>query len=425
VRLIDLATGRIRLALGSHDGAVIAARFTADGRRLLTSGEDSTAIVWDVGRVAAEERFTGHAGRLGALAIAPGDATAYTASVDGSLISWDLTGTRGFGQAFRAGAKFDGTPAVSISPDGRLLATAGRDGTVSLVDTRTLQRRTLAVLGDAPPYGPLQPTFSSNSTLVVTGRHGLVERVDLRTGRITDRLPGHQVDVFAPVVSRNGRVLVAGAGDGLRVWDLRTLRPLGGPITLWTPGSYAVDPRASRLAATVGSGSTIDLLDRSTHRRLARLTVDGSDIEASAFSPDGRLLAAASHDGRVQIFSVSRRAATAPAFDALAGAVASVAFSPDGKTLVATGQNGQIRLWDVGTREPIGAPLPAPEGVGVTAVFTPDGRSLLAVFSNGSGARWDVNPASWEHRACAIAGRRLTRFEWQQLLAGRPYAPAC
>src|SRR4029078_3301508 len=28
VRLIDLPTGRIRLALGSHDGAVIAARFT-------------------------------------------------------------------------------------------------------------------------------------------------------------------------------------------------------------------------------------------------------------------------------------------------------------------------------------------------------------------------------------------------------------
>ena len=224
------------------------------------------------------------------------------------------------------------------------------------MDTRTLQRRTLAVLGDAPPYGPLQPTFISNYTLVVTGRDGLVERVDLRTGRITDRLRGHQVDVFAPVVSRDGRVLVAGAGDGLLVWDLRTLRPLGGPTSLWTPGSYAIDPRASRLAATIGSGSTIDLLDRSTRRRLARLTVDGSDIEASAFSPDGQLLAAGSQDGRVQIFSVPRRTATAPAFDALAGAIESVAFSPDGKTLVTTGENGQIRLWDVQTREPLGAP---------------------------------------------------------------------
>jgi WD40 repeat protein len=227
------------------------------------------------------------------------------------------------------------------------------------------------------------------------------------------------------VVSGDGRVLVARAGDGLRVWDLRTLRPLGGPTRLWTPGSYAIDPRASRLAATVGSASTIDLIDRSTHRRLARLTVDGSEIEASAFSADGQLLAAGSQDGRVQIFSVARQTASAPAFDALAGGVESVAFSPDGKTLVAAGQNGQIRLWDVQTRAPLGAPLPAPEGVDVTAAFTPDGRSVLAVFSDGSGVRWDVNPASWERRACAIAGRRLTRFEWQQLLAGRPYAPAC
>ena len=425
VRLIDLATGRIRLALGSHDGAVIAASFTADGRRLLTTGEDSTVVVWDVGRAALEDRFTDQSGRLMALAISPGDATAYTASGDGSLISWDLTGARGFGQDFRAGARFDGIPVAAISPDGRLLATSGRDGAVSLVDTRTLRRRTLPVLGDAPPYGPLQPAFISNDALVVTGRNGLVERVDVRTGRRTARLRGHQVDVSAPVVSRDGRVLVAGAGDGLLAWDLRTLRPIGRSTTLWTPASYAIDPRASLLAATVGGSGTVDLLAGAARRRLARLPVDGTDIIASAFSPDGRLLAAGSDSGRVRIFSVARRAATAPAFDALPGAVESVAFSPDGRTLVTAGQNGQIRLWDVRTRRPIGAPLPAPKGANVAIAFTPDGRAVLAVFSDGSGARWDVEPASWEQRACAIAGRRLTRFEWQQLLPGRPYAPAC
>jgi hypothetical protein len=38
---------------------------------------------------------------------------------------------------------------------------------------------------------------------------------------------------------------------------------------------------------------------------------------------------------------------------------------------------------------------------------------------------WDVRPASWERRACEVAGRRLTRAEWKAALPGRDYAPAC
>jgi hypothetical protein len=33
---------------------------------------------------------------------------------------------------------------------------------------------------------------------------------------------------------------------------------------------------------------------------------------------------------------------------------------------------------------------------------------------------WDVNPTSWRARACAVAGRALTRAEWDEFLPGRP-----
>ena len=38
---------------------------------------------------------------------------------------------------------------------------------------------------------------------------------------------------------------------------------------------------------------------------------------------------------------------------------------------------------------------------------------------------WDVDPASWERRACQIAGRSLTQAEWQIYLPDRPYQPTC
>jgi hypothetical protein len=38
---------------------------------------------------------------------------------------------------------------------------------------------------------------------------------------------------------------------------------------------------------------------------------------------------------------------------------------------------------------------------------------------------WDVNPTSWRARACAVAGRALTRAEWDEFLPGRPYQDVC
>jgi hypothetical protein len=61
----------------------------------------------------------------------------------------------------------------------------------------------------------------------------------------------------------------------------------------------------------------------------------------------------------------------------------------------------------------------------VTAEFTPDRAYLFAITNGGRAYRWDVRPSSWERDACAMAGRALTRAEWQAALPGRPYAPAC
>jgi hypothetical protein len=36
-----------------------------------------------------------------------------------------------------------------------------------------------------------------------------------------------------------------------------------------------------------------------------------------------------------------------------------------------------------------------------------------------------VTPSSWARFACAVAGRTLSRAEWQEALPGRDYSPAC
>jgi hypothetical protein len=61
----------------------------------------------------------------------------------------------------------------------------------------------------------------------------------------------------------------------------------------------------------------------------------------------------------------------------------------------------------------------------VAPEFSPDGAYLFAITDAGRSYRWDVRPSSWEQRACAVAGRRLTRAEWREALPGRSYTPEC
>ena len=78
--------------------------------------------------------------------------------------------------------------------------------------------------------------------------------------------------------------------------------------------------------------------------------------------------------------------------------VSEVAFSPDGKLLAAAyGDNGTVRLWNPATEQAVGAPfLPADTGIGTvegetSVAFSPDGELLAAAYG---AARAAVEPAT-------------------------------
>ena len=88
-----------------------------------------------------------------------------------------------------------------------------------------------------------------------------------------------------------------------------------------------------------------------------------------------------------------------PGDPANSGALA-VAFSPDGKLLAAAYGDGYVRLWNPATGQAVGAPLPADTGPGggvFGVAFSPDGKLLATAGADGYRAA--VEPG---HRA----GRR-------------------
>jgi hypothetical protein len=54
----EIATGRVRKHFAGHPGSVEALAFSSDGKLLISGGNDTTALVWDLtGRLAAEDKW--------------------------------------------------------------------------------------------------------------------------------------------------------------------------------------------------------------------------------------------------------------------------------------------------------------------------------------------------------------------------------
>ena len=107
-------------------------------------------------------------------------------------------------------------------------------------------------------------------------------------------------------------------------------------------------------------------------------------VHGLAFSPDGALLATASYDGRVGLFTVGTQEKRF--LDAHEGHVESVAFDASGSRLLSAGHDDKtVRLWDLTTNPPkqIQAFPKGQDGL-LWATLSPDGQTLASVGRGSS-----------------------------------------
>jgi WD40 repeat protein/DNA-binding SARP family transcriptional activator/Mg-chelatase subunit ChlI len=425
VRFFDRMTGDVRHAPGRHDGRVVGAVFGADGGTAVSAGADSRLIVWDVRRASAVETLEGHAGQVTGMAITRDGATLYTAGLDGKVIIWDLSGARRLGRPFKVGRDTEEFPRYALSPDGRVLAIGQLDGTVALFDTQTLREVSrFSVVPDRPVRG--MGYVPGGSLLVVGGDDGFLAIVDPRAGTILRRLPGHRDTVFTPSFSADGRLMATASGfDTVRLYALPSGRPVGRPLR-GPPdiGDVSLSPDGRTLAITRPPTGGVEIRDVPTLRRRTSLPQTETIQDLARFTPDGRHLVGGSYKGWARLWSTETWKPASRRFIGHAGRVEWQSVSPDGRTLATGGPDGTVRLWDLPTQQPIGAALPGRTDRYLLPQFAPDGARLFAI-ATGRAYRWDVRPASWARHACTVAGRKLTRSEWEDALPERDYDPAC
>ena len=211
--------------------------------------------------------------------------------------------------------------------------------------------------------------------------------------------------------------------NGLHIWSVERREPTSFRSGSFASGSIAFSPNGRLIAAAAIGRDTLVFNVRSSER-VARLRT-GDLARAVAFSPDGSLIAIGDYGGRAHLWSSETWRPSGARLDAHTGRVQSLAFTPDGRTLATAAADGTTQLWDVPSRKAIGPPVTVEQGAYLAAEFNPAGTHLFVTGEFQRGVRLDVQVDAWKRRACDVAGRPITRREWEGALPDREYRPVC
>jgi RNA polymerase sigma factor (sigma-70 family) len=389
VRLWDRATGRELRRMGDRDPFQTFA-LSADGRVLAvgTQGPGRPVVgLWDLAAGKELRRLTlAGTGPPLAVAFRPDGRVLAAAGRAGSITLWDVD----TGAEIRTWAGHEGGVAcLAFAPDGQSLVSGGQDQSLRLWDPATgrLLRRlepprdqapAVMLAPDAPVSRPSEPLDGPIVTKAVRVLGGLLAGDTVPVAPVAPAAPVRSPVLQAAAFSPDGRALASGGQDGvIHLWNPATgeeVRHLAGH-----PGgtlALAFAPDGRRLVSG-GQDWVVRVWDVATGEELRQLPGSLHVVPAVAFSPDGQVIASGSDDFRVRLWDADTGRDLYPTAEHQ-GWIHALEFSPDGKTVAAGGLDGLIRLWDVAGRKEVaridrgGA---AVEGL----AFSPDGRTLAAL----------------------------------------------
>ena len=382
----DSGSGTLLFQLSGHQGRVLCAIFSPDGRMLATGSTDRTIRLWNVAERREQAILKGHTSWVHAVRFSPDGRRLVSASADFTARLWDLGRGTSTGVLQHSATVDD----VAFTPDGKGVVTAGWESALSLWDASTL-RLVRRMEGHTSFVGSIA-IASDGQTLASAGIDGTVRLWDLQTGRERSRIraaAGRHVRSlsFAPdvrqlaTISDNGTIRFWDVEAGETSQEARTLRGHSGRVTC-----LSFSPDESHLI-TGSWDRTARIWRTNTGEQVALLKHDGI-VNAARFSPDGRsIITADDTSGAMTIWD----AASGQPLRSVrgAGAIAVPRYTPDGSRVVAVaGQSGIIRwnatTWSVEAETNTGAPL------GRMSAVSPDGSALITANDSGQVRFWSI-----------------------------------
>ena len=387
-QLFDVKTGEMLRQFPSQSETVEGAKFSTDGRRVVTDSIGYISTVLDVETGTELGHFkNSESGRIMAV-LNPMDISAdgHRMLGGGDDLS-HLESEKGCQRFVGFGDPF---VTLAFAADGRGILTINKSGTTWLWDAETGK----ATLRPSKPGDGAATIISQDGRRAFRSSDGREPGVwDLETGKEILGFDGNYVGTaaFAP---GGHSLIVTTNGATVRLWDLDAGKELHNFFahTEWRPrilypegdmnstvGSLAVSPDGKKVLTGDMEG-TIQLWDMKTGWQLQRFKAHTSHLLLSlAFSPDGRRMLTEDANNT----SVLRNANTGWVLRHFATSF-KPSFSADWhRVLMGTS------VWDVDTGKEVQR-FATPSRNEVGGRLSPDGRRVLMASDDGAAGLWDV-----------------------------------
>ena len=305
-----------------------------------------------------------------------------TREYDGQVIFPDAHCARIF-----EGRHTNDVTAVSITPDGRIIISAGRDSTLHVWDLATGEH-----LNTCDRYRTEMTAVAvtpDNRCILSGSDDGTLWLWDLSTAQYLRIFEKHNDSVEAVAVAPNGRFAISGSRDeSLKMWDLATaqsLRSFTGHAAAVT--AVAITPDSSVMVS--GSrDATLRLWTLATGKCFRVIRGHAAGITALALTSNTRYVVSGSEDGTLWLWEV----ATAKCLRVLKGhhrKVTSVAVAPSGRFIVSGSADQTVRLWDFMTGRCLRT-FRGHDGEVTSVTIAPDGDVVASGSTDATVRAWKL-----------------------------------
>lgn len=402
-RVWDLAEAGKNLVIGAGEGMEMQRVFFSEGSELVTAlASNGAAYQWSV-RTGKE---------LKAVTVSSRHITQVSVSRDGSFIAF-ATGDGEAelmelktGERRELGGYYHPVATVAFSPDNKV-ATAGPAVWLRIWPAQLDAEAPVREIGkDRTGAGAhaIQLAFSGNGKLLATIDENDREAQiwDVETGERLTVLRGHTAPITSVKFSSGTDIVVTAGGDGtVRVWDVN--RATG--VTRVHEGAiieHAVFRPDGARVVTPKNGMRMEVSVINANTGAILRTVGGSDSSFTAqYSPDGKLLAGEGSRS-INVWDAESGVLVSELKEH-AGDVNACAFSPDGRRLVSVSKDRTGRVWTISTGAYV--ELKGHTSSVRSAVFSRDGKHVLTAAEDGSAIVWD-----------ATSGEQLKRLDAGRVL---------
>jgi len=382
--------------LKGHKGAITDLRISKDGNYIITGSWDNTARIWNSsGKLL--HILKGHTDFVYSIDISPDSRYVVTTANDNTVRIWDINGKEL--HISRGHTSFVWN--VNFSPDGKHIATASDDGTARLWDLNGTELMVMS--GHAGQI--LSANFSPDGKYVVTASADQTARIWKTRPEENPIFKGHLGEIIDIDFSPDEKYIVTASGRDYtaRIWDVS-----GNELTVLRGHTYLAVVTANfshdgKNIITSGWGDQTARIWDIQGNQLLALKIDKGNMADAIFSLNDKMILTYSDNNAARLWN--KNGDSLQVFKN----VTDVEFSEDGSYIATLSTDSSICFW---IRDPQGfgnlAGLPEKQsdsiaepykqvqklrtpGTAFTSVeFSPDGKWLLTTSEDSTARLWKL-----------------------------------